>query len=268
MSPCQVSVVQYAPRAEVPSNLEAMAPLVNDAAEAGSALVVFPEYSHAFIPAQGQQWADTAETVEGPFIEGLRALSTDNGGIVIIAGMLVRSRDDTRPANTQVAVGHEGILARAEKTHLYDAFGASESSWVRPGTLDAPQVFPCGGFAVGMMACYDLRFPEVSRRLVDAGAEVIVAPSQWVPGDTKAHHFDTLLAARAIETQTYVVASDHPEPHGVGLSQVVDPRGLVVARAGAGPEVLHASLDRAILDAVREANPMAEARRWEVTPRG
>lgn len=266
MSTLRVTVVQYAPRDSVAQNLEAMASLVAEATDAGSSLVVFPEYSHAFTPAFGDQWAASAESPDGEFVQGLRALSQSHGGIVIVAGMLLRTPGDERPANTQVAVGPQGILARAEKIHLYDAFGAMESTWIRPGSLGEPELFSCAGLQVGMMACYDLRFPEVSRRLVDAGADVIVTPAQWVPGESKAHHFETLLVARAIETQTFVVASDHPEPSGVGLSQIVDPRGRVVVAAGVSAHVLHGQLEGALLDEVREANPMGSARRLGVNP--
>ncbi len=266
MSVLGLTLAQYAPRDSSAANLAAMGPLVAAAAKSGSDLVVFPEYSHAFEPTLGADWAATGESLEGDFVGGLTTLSQDNGGIVIIAGMLVVDPAGGLPANTQVAVGEMGVLASAEKIHLYDAFGGSESSWIRPGSRETPELFSCQGMRVGMMACYDLRFPEVSRRLVDAGADVIVTPAQWVPGDTKAHHFETLLAARAIETQTFVVASDHPEPWGVGLSQVVDPRGLVVAQAGTGEELVHTHLDPEVLLQVRQANPMAAARRFGVTP--
>ena len=261
-----LTLAQYAPRGSSTDNRAAMGPLVSEAAQAGSQLVVFPEYSHAFTPGLGAEWAGAAESLEGVFVSGLTSLSRDNGGIVIIAGMLVVDSSGGLPANTQVAVGESGVLARAEKIHLYNAFGASESAWIRPGSAEAPELFALQDLHIGMMACYDLRFPEVSRRLVDAGAHVIVTPAQWVPGDTKAHHFETLLAARAIETQTFVVASDHPEPWGIGLSQVVDPRGLIVARAGAGEELIPAVLDPELLAGVRKENPMAEARRFGVTP--
>ncbi|HEV8013428.1 MAG TPA: nitrilase-related carbon-nitrogen hydrolase [Pontimonas sp.] len=266
MAALGLTLAQYAPRGSIADNVSAMGPLVSAAAQAGSQLVVFPEYSHAFTSGLGAEWAGTAESLEGVFVAGLTRLSQDNGGIVIIAGMLVADSSGDLPANTQVAVGDSGVLAQAEKIHLYDAFGASESAWIRPGSADAPELFVLQGLHIGMMACYDLRFPEVSRRLVDAGADVIVTPAQWVPGDTKAHHFETLLAARAIETQTFVLASDHPEPWGIGLSQVVDPRGLVVARAGAGEELIHAVLDPELLAGVRKENPMAGARRFGVTP--
>lgn len=266
MSVLGLTLAQYAPHGSSADNLAAMAPVVAEAAQAGSHLVVFPEYSHAFTPGLGAQWAATAESLEGGFVAGLTTLSQDNGGIVIIAGMLVTDSSGGLPANTQVAVGESGVLARAEKIHLYDAFGASESAWIRPGSADTPELFPCQGLNIGMLACYDLRFPEVSRRLVDAGADVIVTPAQWVPGDTKVHHFETLLAARAIETQTFVVASGHPEPWGIGLSQVVDPRGLGVAKAGTGEELVHAALDSELLAGVRQENPMAAARRFGVIP--
>jgi predicted amidohydrolase len=261
-----LTLAQYAPRDTSAANLEAMGPLVAAARKVGSDLVVFPEYSHAFTPGLGAEWAATGEPVEGDFVRGLSSLSRDHGGIVIIAGMLVADSSGGLPANTQVAVGESGVLARAEKIHLYDAFGASESPWIRPGSLETPELFSCQGMRVGMMACYDLRFPEVSRRLVDAGADVIVTPAQWVPGDTKAHHFETLLAARAIETQTFVVTSDHPEPWGIGLSQVVDPRGLGLVKAGTDEELVHAHLDSQVLHQVRQENPMKEARRFGVTP--
>lgn len=265
MSGLGVSVVQYAPHDRAGENLRAMEPWVDAAVSAGSHLVVFPEYSHAFSPRLGEQWAARAEFDDGEFVQGLVSLSQRHEGIVIIAGVLLRSPSDERPANVQIAVGPEGILARAEKIHLYDAFGASESTWIRPGVLSSPQVVTIGGMAVGMMACYDLRFPEVARRLADAGAEVVVVPAQWVPGPHKAHHFDTLVAARAIETQCFLVASDHPAPHGVGQSQIVDPHGVMQVKAGETPDILHATLDSAILHEVRASNLMSTARRFGVS---
>lgn len=266
MSLLSVTLAQYAPALSAVDNLELMEAPLEKAAAAGSDMVVFPEYAHAFSLGLGKEWAATAESESGKFVTGLTSLSERHGGIVVVAGMLMRTEGDATPANTMVAVGPEGILARAEKIHLYDAFGGTESTWIRPGSREEPEVFRCGGMTIGMMACYDLRFPEVARRLVDVGAEVIVTPAQWVPGENKAHHLETLLMARAIETQSFVVACDHPHPAGVGLSQVVDPRGLVIARAGESPDVLHATLDRDILLEVRQANPMAQGRRFGVIP--
>mgnify|MGYP000344137204 FL=1 len=159
MSTLRVTVVQFAPGESAAANLEAMAPFVQEAAEAGSEMVVFPEYSHAFTPTLGDQWAKSAESAEGEFVRGLTALSTGHGGMVIVAGMLLRSLGDQRPANTQAAVGPEGILARPAKIHLYDAFGATDSTWIRPGALSEPEMLSFGGPQRGMRARYYLRFP-------------------------------------------------------------------------------------------------------------
>ena len=266
MSSLGVTIAQYAPASTVAENLAAMGPLVTQAQLAGSQLVVFPEYSHAFNPEFGPEWASSAEREDGDFVTGLQALSREHAGIIIVAGMLRSVADAPKPVNTQVAVGPEGILARADKIHLYDAFGASESQWISPGSLGSAEVFACEGFSLGMMACYDLRFPEVSRRLGDAGVDVIITPAQWVPGDNKVHQWDTLLAARAIESQAFVLAADHPMPHGVGHSHAIAPAGVSIGRAGSGPELVHVTLERELVTAARAANPMASARRLGVTP--
>ena len=94
------------------------------------------------------------------------------------------------------------------------------------------------------MTCYDLRFPELARRLVDAGAEVIVVPAAWLPGDRKVEHWRTLLAARAIENTCFVVGAAQPEPRYCGHSAVVGPMGEVLGEAGGGEASFEAVLDR------------------------
>jgi predicted amidohydrolase len=83
--------------------------------------------------------------------------------------------------------------------HLYDAFGDKEWDWVRSGDIEPPQLFDVAGFGVGLQTCYDLRFPEVTRRLVDAGATLVAVPSEWVRGPLKEQRWRTLVAARALE---------------------------------------------------------------------
>ena len=265
MTELRVSLAQYAPTFEVQENLRAMQALVGEAAGHGSDLVVFPEYSHTFTPGYGDAWAEGAEDFEGEFVQGLTEASLVHEGITIVAGMLRRGQDGAKPTNTVVAVGSGGVVTSADKIHLYDAFGATESQWISPGPITDPHIVECSGFRVGFLACYDLRFPEVARRLGDAGADVLVVPAQWVPGDHKLHHWRTLLAARAIENQTYVLAAGHPEPHGIGHSQIVDPLGEVVVEAAGSPTLVHAVLSRDLLDSTRGRNPMTSARRFGVT---
>ena len=263
-SPALVQVVQYRPDSSAEANLAAMAPHVAAAAAAGAAMVVFPEYSEAFFPGDGPAMAAVAEPAGGRFLQGLHALSRDHGGIVVVAGVLIK---DEGIRNTMVAMGPEGVMVRAEKIHLYDAFGYQESAWCVPGRIASPQILDLDGLRFGFIACYDLRFPETVRRLVDAGATAIVVPAQWVPGPRKREHFETLLRARAIEAQCFVIAADHPEPHGVGFSQIISPRGDVLGFLEAGEGVVSALLDPGEVDAVRSENPMASARRFVVAPK-
>lgn len=260
-----VAVCQFAPEASRARNLARIGELAEDAASRGARLVVFPEYASYFRDPMDASFAENAEPLDGPFVEGLRAVA-EAFDLAIVAG-LVESGDGGRVRNTLVAVDPGGLRAVYRKQHLYDAFGQRESDWIEPGELDEPQTLEIDGVRIAMMTCYDLRFPEVARTLVDAGADAIVVPAEWVRGALKEHHWTTLLAARAIENTAYVVAADHPTPIGVGHSQIVDPQGVVVAGVGTGEGVAVARLERAAIERVREVNPVLRLRRYAVGPR-
>ncbi len=117
------------------------------------------------------------------------------------------------------------------------------------------------GWRVGLMTCYDLRFPELARRLVDAGAELIVVPAAWVAGPRKVEHWRTLLRARAIENTVFVAATGQPGPRYTGHSMVVDPWGDVLAEAGEGAETVLVDVSRAALGEARRTNPSLANRR-------
>jgi predicted amidohydrolase len=137
---------------------------------------------------------------------------------------------------------------------------------VVPGELDAPQTFVVDGVLVGMQTCYDLRFPEVTRRIVDAGAELVLVPAEWVRGPLKEHHWRTLLTARAIENTIFLAAADHVPPSGIGLSLVVDPMGVVIAEAGEREGIALAWVEQSRLSQVRRINPALALRRYRVVP--
>ena len=267
MSPEPIAVAQFAPGADSAANLETMRLLATTAVSRGARLVVFPEYSAYFTPAMDASWLTAAEPLDGPFATALAALATDLGAH-IVAGMLETTEDPARLSNTLVAFSPDGALvAKYRKTHLYDAFGQKESDWVVPGALDAPEVFALGELTVGLQTCYDLRFPEVTRRIVDAGADVVLLPSEWVRGPLKEHHWRTLLTARAIENTIYLAAADHTPPVGAGNSMVVDPMGVELVTIGEISDVAVAWLDPARIAAVRVTNPALALRRYTVAPR-
>ncbi|GAB3014931.1 hydrolase [Nocardioides flavus (ex Wang et al. 2016)] len=223
----------------------------------GADLVVLPE---AFARDFGEAGSDVrgfAEPLDGPFATQVARVA-DATATTVVAGMFETSEDPARPFNTLVVGGPSTTAYR--KIHLYDSFGYRESDRLTGGPLE-PAVVEVAGWKVGLMTCYDLRFPELARRLVDVGAEVLVVPAAWLPGERKVVHWRTLLAARAIENTCFVVGAGQPEPRYVGHSAVFGPLGDVLAEADGREQVLEAVLDRRDLDEARRTNPSLANRR-------
>lgn len=262
-----LAVAQFAPTDDADANLAEIARLAELAVARGARMVVFPEYSSWFTATPSEEWLGGAQPVDGPFTAGLRELA-DRLDVHVVAGMIERLDGERRVANTVVAVAPgEGVVARYRKLHLYDAFGQRESEWVAPGEITPPELFEAGGIRFGLQTCYDARFPEVTRRIVDAGADVVCMPAEWVRGPLKEAHWRTLTTARALENTIYVAAADHAPPVGAGNSMVVDPMGVEVATIGEQTDVAVAWLSRERIAAVRRLNPALELRRFAVTVR-
>ncbi|WP_036555390.1 carbon-nitrogen hydrolase family protein [Nocardioides insulae] len=250
-----VALVQEASGLEPADNRARLESLTPDGAD----LVVFPEaFARDFGPA-GDDVSGSAEPLEGPFVTELTRLAGARSSTVV-AGMFETSDDAARPYNTLVATGPDGLMAAYRKIHLYDSFGYRESDRLSPGPL-SPVVLEVAGVPVGLMTCYDLRFPELARRLVDLGAEVLVLPTAWVAGKRKLDHWRTLVRARAIENTVYVLAAAQPAPRYTGHSLIVDPLGDVVAEGGDEGDLVRARLDRSVLTKARSVNPSLDNRR-------
>jgi len=264
--PLIVAVAQFAPTADTEANLDTIRDLAEAAVARGAGLVLFPEYASFFVNPVGAAFLEAAEPLDGAFVVALRGLA-DRLGATIVAGMAELAGEPGRFFNTVVAVAPDrGLVASYRKQHLYDAFGARESEWVAPGALDEPQTFTASGVTVGLQTCYDLRFPEVTRRIVDAGAELVLVPAEWVHGNLKVHHWRTLVIARAIENTVYVAAADQTPPIGVGTSLVVDPMGVVLAELAETADVGVAEVAASRVHDVRATNPSLALRRFRVIP--
>jgi len=260
-----VAVAQFAPTADREGNLAEIARLAALARARGAVLAVFPEYSSYFADPIDESFAANAEAIDGAFTARLREIASDLG-LTIVAGMVERGTG-AHVRNAVVAVDGTGVIAVYRKQHLYDAFGQRESAWIEPGAVGEAQTFVVGDLTYGLMTCYDLRFPEVARTLADADVDAAVVPAEWVRGPLKEHHWNTLLAARAIENTMYVVAADHAAPIGVGASAIIDPQGVTAAQLGLGTDVAVAALDREKIVQTRRQNPSLAQRRYRVSPR-
>ncbi|PZR54297.1 hydrolase [Xylanimonas oleitrophica] len=267
-SPVRVTVAQVEVSGDHGANRAVVADVVREAARVGAQLVVLPEYASGYDP-RGVG-AEHAEPVDGPFVTHLRSLAREHG-LTVVAGTTLpgEAGDGARGVNAVVAVAASGDLAGVyRKVHLYDAFGTRESDRLEPGPVDAPPlVVPVGDLRFGVMTCYDLRFPESARRLVDAGAQVLLVPAAWVAGPLKADHWTTLLRARAIENTAVVVGVGMAGKGVTGRSLLVGPDGVVGLELGERAEVRTVDLDPAPLAAAREANPSLANRRYAVVPR-
>jgi predicted amidohydrolase len=261
-----IAVAQFAPTDDARANLDDIRTLTGVAAARGARLVVFPEYSSYFSSQLGQAFVDAAEPIDGPFMTSIASIASESD-VHIVVGLVERIDEAARFSNTLVAISPAGdVLATYRKLHLYDAFGETESAWVRAGAIEPPQTFVFEGFTVGLQTCYDLRFPEVTRRLVDAGADLVLVPSEWVRGPLKEHHWRTLITARALENTIYMAAADHAPPIGVGNSMIVDPMGVELATVGETRDVAVATLTLDRLASVRTINPALALRRFVVVP--
>jgi deaminated glutathione amidase len=257
-----LAIAQFAPGDDRDRNLGVIDQFATEAAGRGATLVVFPEYSSFFEAELGDASVAAAEHLDGEFVAGLGAIAV-RLGIHVVAGMLEKAGE--KVSNTVVAVDPAGaVIATYRKLHLYDAFGQRESDRVRAGEIEEPQTFGWQGFTVGLQTCYDIRFPEVTRRLVDAGADLVLVPAEWVRGPLKEHHWRVLVTARAIENTVYVAAADHAPPIGAGNSMVVDPMGVELVTIGDETGIAVADLTPGRVASVRETNPALRLRRFGV----
>ncbi|XP_028910989.1 deaminated glutathione amidase isoform X2 [Ornithorhynchus anatinus] len=270
--PPLVAVCQVTSTPDKERSFSGCAGLVREAAAAGAVLACLPE-AFDFIARDPAETLRLAEPLAGDLIGRYGRLARECGLWLSLGGFHERGPDwETTPRiyNCHVLLdGHGAVVATYRKTHLCDVElpgqgPMRESGHTLPGpALAAPVDTPAG--KLGLAICYDLRFPELSLALAQAGAEILTFPSAFgcITGPA---HWEVLLRARAIETQCYVVAAaqcgrHHGQRASYGHSLVVDPWGTVVARGSEGPGLLLAPVDLDHLRHIRRQIPVFQHRR-------
>ncbi|MEW1546949.1 carbon-nitrogen hydrolase family protein [Streptomyces tsukubensis] len=265
----KVAAAQFAPTADAAANLAVIEEMTAEAAAAGAELVVFPEES--MLPSEvsdetGVPLRDLAAAHWEPFVEGLSRTARTHGVAMVAAGF--EDSGSALPYNTMAAVDATGeVIGLYHKMHLYDAFDYKESRHIQRGDT-GPVVVRIGDFNVGLVNCYDVRFPEFTRSLVEMGADLLAVSAAWVKGPLKEDHWQTLVRTRAIENTCWVVASSLTTPDCIGLSMAVDPLGVV--RAALGEEersLLVVDADKDRIDRARTVLPVLRNRRIIIGPR-
>ncbi|MEK7206314.1 MAG: carbon-nitrogen hydrolase family protein [Pseudomonadota bacterium] len=281
-----VAAIQLASGPQVSANLNEAARLIGNAADAGAELVVLPE-NFAIMPLQdADRLAAAEEEGHGPIqdflseqarmhrvwlVGGTIPLAANNKGDVQDAQV---SREAGMPEATKVRAAcllyndHGERVARYDKIHLFDVSLDNGEQYQESRTIEAgdkPVVAntPWGG--LGLAVCYDLRFPELFRELLDQGAEMFAVPAAFTAHTGKAH-WEVLVRARAIENLSFVIASaqggyhiNGRETHG--HSMIVSPWGVVLDRLERGAGFVIADCDRGQLHSVRTSLPSIQHRR-------
>jgi len=261
----KIALCQMLSTEDKDTNFAEMRRLAEIGAARGADLVVFPEWAMFEVAELSRVFVENAEPLDGPFAGRVSALAAELS-VTIVYGLVETSPDPDRAYNSLLVIGPDGERVTAyRKQHLYDAFGFKESDFICPGDLDAPETFTVGDAEIGLLTCYDLRFPEPARRVVDAGAQVLLYPASWVPGPRKEFHWKTLLLARAIENTVYVAGVSQAPGLGVGSSLAVDPMGSTIAELAEAVDVAVFEVDPTRIDVVRASNPSLANRRYQVS---
>jgi predicted amidohydrolase len=266
----RVAALQLSSQENVAENLRCVEELVGEAARRGCELALLPEnFAYMGNETGKRELAEALRDPQGPIQGALADLARREHLTLIAGGFPEQSTDPARPHNTSLLFspdGSPGVMYR--KIHLFDAdLGQHGSLMESASTLAGsdPVVADVQGFGVGLSICYDLRFPELYRRLVEQGAEVLTVPAAFTAYTGK-DHWHVLLRARAIEAQCYVVAAAqwgrHPGGRTTyGHTLIVDPWGGVLAETAEGVGVACADLSRGFLTDVRARLPSLRHRR-------
>jgi len=246
----KVAAVQLSSGSKVTSNVDQAELLVSEAADQGAQYVQLPEYFNFLGPFSGFEGA--AEAVPGPTTSRMAELAKSRALTLHLGSLLERSREPGKFYNTSVVIDANGeIVATYRKIHLFDvnvpeAIVHRESDVIAPGEEIVVANF--GAFVLGLSICFDVRFPELYRKLALAGADVIAIPAAFNAITGRAH-WDLLVRSRSIENHSFVVAAAQVGTTTEGISTyghslIVDPWGEVLAESTTDkPEVVTATLD-------------------------
>ncbi|MEZ4454303.1 MAG: carbon-nitrogen hydrolase family protein [Nannocystaceae bacterium] len=271
MRECTAAVLQLCATPQFDASVREAASWCRRALEAGADLVALPENYWGIGPEEAKfaVAVDLSRPEASPLVAPFLELSARTSAILALGGLpeaadLDDAGDGARPRvhNTHALLHRGRIVAAYRKIHLFDADLESgslrESATVAPGAT--PTLVRTDLADLGLSICYDLRFPALYRALAAAGAEVVLIPAAFTL-TTGIDHWSVLLRARAIETQTYVLAAaqhgrHNPSRHSFGHAMIVDPWGIVVAQASPGDGMALARLRPEILHSVRRALPV------------
>lgn len=264
-----VALVQMRSSENKEENLKTSVDFISKAADRNASLICFPEFQMAFSPLK-QSPKDLANNVAeyidgGNFVSALcRSAKRNKIGVIATVYERNKNKNELKVYDTAVIINNKGqITSVYRKLHLYNALGFRESDKLIQGNVIEKPVSTSVG-NIGLMICYDIRFPEMSRILTVNGADILVVPSAWVYGIMKEDHWRTMIMARAIENGSYIIAPDQVGNIFSGRSMVADPFGTVLLDMGDKQGMDVVEIDKSRVMKVRESLPLLKNRRLDI----
>lgn len=261
----KAAVVQFKASTSKENNLKKIISYIAKAASKNAKLCAFPEFMMFYTNSTqtSKQLAELAETINGNFVSTIAKTARENK-IQVVGSFYEKSKKRDRVYDTSFVIDKTGkVISTYRKIHLYDALGFRESDKMTSGSKISKPVKTSLG-KIGMMICYDLRFPEMSRSLALAGSEILVAPSAWVKGNMKEEHWITINKTRAIENGCYIIAPDQVGNIYCGRSLVVDPYGKILLDMKKRQGIGYVSIDLDTVKQTRKVLPLLKNRRPKV----
>ena len=260
----KLALVQFTTSINKDENLRKILNYIRQASKRGASLCAFQEFMmfHSTSKQRPSQVYELSETIRGNFIQQITQYAKKYS--IEVVGTFYETGKKNRVYDTAFLINSSGkLVSKYRKIHLYDALGFKESKKLMAGSsISRPAKTSLG--TVGMMICYDLRFPEMSRILSSMGSHILVAPSAWVKGYMKEDHWITINKTRAIENGCFVVAPDAVGHVYCGRSLVIDPFGKILLdmKKRQGISIIHINLNR--VNQVRKSLPLMKNRRKDV----
>jgi len=262
MSQIRVACVQMRSGTDVAENIAAASSMIREAAATGAELIATPEMTTLLDRTPGAAWEKSTTEAADPGLAAFRSLAKELGVTLLIGSLAIRAEQE-KCANRSFLIGPDGtVVVTYNKIHMFDVqLNATnvyrESDSYAAGASAIVADLPVG--RLGLTVCYDVRFPDLFRQLAIAGAKVIAVPAAFTKITGEAH-WHILLRARAIETGCYIIAPAQGGKHQdgretYGHSLIIDPWGGILAEGGTEPGVISATLDLAMVDAVRGKIP-------------
>ncbi len=266
----KLAAIQMSSGSNIQANLDEAAKLIEQAAAQGAALIVLPE-NFSQMPMTDEERVANAETAGDGVVQKFLSTQADKNSTWIVGGTVpLKSNEKNRAYSSSLLFNAQGEqVARYDKIHMFDVLiEASNETYNESATTVAGEEVivvdtPLG--RLGLSVCYDLRFPELYRTMIDQGMEICAIPSAFT-AFTGQSHWEPLIRARAIENQCYVIAAAQGGYHvnnrqTYGHSMIVNPWGNILGSVGTGPGVVITELDRGILETTRSKFQVLNHRR-------